>query len=185
MLARMKNMNRFSALSVLSVCVLVASATAAKTPKPAPVDVTFKTSDGTDAGTAHLVQKGNNVEVKLKLMNLPAGIHGIHVHAKAACDAPDFKTAGGHFNPTGKQHGFKNPQGHHAGDFSDNLEIGLDHTLHTSETLKDVSLDPAAPNSLTANGGTSIIIHQKEDDGMTDPSGNSGNRIACGVIAGR
>jgi Cu-Zn family superoxide dismutase len=183
MLTRMKIQR---AICLITACLLTASAgIAGKTPKPAPVDVTFKTADGTDAGTARLVQKGSNVEVKLKLKNLPAGVHGIHVHAKAACDAPDFKTAGGHFNPTGKQHGFMNPEGHHAGDFPENLQIGLDHTLSMNETLKDVSLDPGAPNSLTANGGTSLIIHQKEDDGKTDPSGNSGNRIACGVIAGR
>jgi Cu-Zn family superoxide dismutase len=183
MLARMKIERT---VSLLATCLVAATTFAsAKTAKPAPVEVTFKTSEGLDAGTAKLVQKGSNVEVKLHLKNIPAGIHGIHVHAKAACDAPDFKTAGGHFNPTGKKHGFLNPEGHHAGDFPENLQVGLDHTLSMNETLKDVSLDPNAPNSLTANGGTAIIIHQKADDMKTDPSGDAGNRIACGVIAGR
>jgi|HubBroStandDraft_5_1064220.scaffolds.fasta_scaffold460861_1 Cu-Zn family superoxide dismutase len=171
--------------AVLVVSVAATTALAAKKVKPAPVDVTIKTSDGTDAGSARLTQKGNNVEVKLDLKNLPAGLHGIHIHQKAACDAPDFKTAGAHFNPTGKQHGFDNLAGHHLGDFPQNLQIGMDHTLRMSETLKDVSLDPNAANSLTANGGTSIIIHEKQDDQTTDPSGNSGNRIACGVIQGQ
>ena len=179
-------MKIFSAILVVTVAAAgAATALAAKKVKPAPVDVTIKMSDGTDAGTARLVQKGNNVEVKLDLKNMPAGLHGIHIHAKAACDAPDFKTAGPHFNPTGKQHGFDNLAGHHLGDFPQNLQVGLDHTLRMSETLKDVSLDPNAPNSLTANGGTSIIIHEKQDDQTTDPSGNSGNRIACGVIQGQ
>jgi Cu-Zn family superoxide dismutase len=170
-------------LLTMSVCLLAVSvASAAKTPKPAPVPVIIKTSSGEDAGTARLIQKGKNVQVKLDLKNLPAGIHAIHIHAKAACDAPDFKTAGPHFNPTGKQHGWNNPQGHHAGDFPENLEIGTNHVLSETLTLKDVSLDPNAPNSLTADGGTSIIIHEKKDDMMTDPSGNAGNRIACGVI---
>lgn len=177
-------MKIFSALLVLTIAVGT-PALAAKKVKPAPVDVTIKMSDGTDAGTAQLLQKGKNVDVKLDLKNMPAGIHGIHIHSKAACDAPDFKTAGPHFNPTGKQHGFDNPAGHHAGDFPQNLQIGMGHTLRMTETLKDVSLDPNAPNSLTANGGTSIIIHEKQDDQTTDPSGNSGNRIACGVIQGQ
>lgn len=166
-------------------CFAAVAALAATKVKPAPVDVTIKASDGTEVGTAKLVQKGKNVEVKLDITNLPDGIHGIHIHAKAACDAPDFKTAGGHFNPTGKQHGFENPNGHHLGDFPQNLEVGMDRHLRMSETLKDVSLDPNAPNSLTANGGTSIIIHAKQDDMRTDPSGDSGNRIACGVIQGQ
>jgi superoxide dismutase, Cu-Zn family len=169
--------------ALLSVCLLALTATAvAKTPKPAPVQVSIKTSTGADAGTATLTQKGKNVQVKLNLKNMPVGLHGIHIHAKGACDAPDFKTAGGHFNPTEKKHGWQNPEGHHAGDFPENLQISMSHTVSDTQTLKNVSLDPAAPNSLTANGGTAIVIHEKKDDGMTDPSGNSGNRIACGVI---
>lgn len=182
MLAAMKNIR---AVLILTIAVTAAAALAANKTKPAPVDVIIKTSDGAQAGTAKLVQKGHNVQVKLDITNLPGGIHGIHIHAKAACDAPDFKSSGGHFNPTDKQHGFENPKGHHLGDFPQNLEIGPDHHLRITETLKDVSLDPNAPNSLTANGGTSIIIHDKQDDQKTDPSGNAGNRIACGVIQGQ
>jgi superoxide dismutase, Cu-Zn family len=160
-----------------------ALAAGAKTPAPPPIHVTIKTGSGEDAGTATLTQKKKDqVEVKVNLKNLPAGLHGIHIHQHALCDAPDFKTAGGHFNPTNKKHGFENSEGHHLGDFSRNLQIDMSHQVSDEFTLKGVSLDPNAPDSLTANGGTALVIHENRDDMHTDPSGDSGNRIACGVI---
>jgi Cu-Zn family superoxide dismutase len=122
------------------------------------------------------------VKVKIELKNLPFGQHAVHIHQNPACDAPDFKTAGGHFNPDGRQHGFMNPMGHHNGDFPASISVGEDHTGEASFVLSTVSLDPAAPNSLFSKGGTSIVVHEKADDEKTDPSGASGNRIACGVI---
>jgi superoxide dismutase, Cu-Zn family len=151
--------------------------------KIAPIVVPVKTSAGLDAGTATFVQKSHGVEVKLKLKNIPAGFHGVHIHEVGKCEPTDFKTAGGHFNPTGKQHGWENPSGHHAGDFPANLEFTMSHELDQSFTLKDVSLDPSAANSLTGPHGSSIVIHEHRDDMKTDPSGLSGNRIACGVIS--
>jgi Cu-Zn family superoxide dismutase len=166
-----------------AICVSPTLAAGAKNPTTPPVHVVLKTSSGQDAGTATLIQKKKDqVEVKVNVKNLPAGLHGIHIHQHGACDPPDFKSAGAHFNPTEKKHGFQNPEGHHLGDFPHNLAIGMDHQASDEFTLKGVSLDPAAPNSLTANGGTAIVIHEKADDMMTDPSGNSGNRIVCGVI---
>jgi Cu-Zn family superoxide dismutase len=145
--------------------------------------VSIKTSTGMDAGTATFSnEKKGGVKLVLNLKNLPFGPHGVHIHQNAVCEAPDFKTAGGHFNPDAKQHGYMNDMGHHNGDLPDSVNIGEDHTGSAKFVLTNISLDPSAPNSLFLNGGTSIIVHEKADDEKTDPSGNSGNRIACGVI---
>jgi superoxide dismutase, Cu-Zn family len=145
--------------------------------------IPLKTSTGQDAGTATFREtvKGK-LHIKLDLKNLPEGDHAVHIHQNPVCDAPDFKGAGGHFNPDKKQHGLKNPMGHHAGDLPENLTVGMDGTVSKTFTVDYLSLAPDAPNSILANGGTSIMIHQKADDMLTDPTGNAGNRIACGVI---
>ena len=144
--------------------------------------VELKDAKGNDVGTATILSKGSGVEVKLDLKNLPPGVHAVHFHQKAQCDPPDFKSAGGHFNPTGKQHGFDNPQGHHAGDMM-NFTVKDNGTAKATVKDADVVLGSGSEsNSLYANGGTSIMIHAKADDYKTDPSGNSGDRIACGPI---
>jgi len=147
------------------------------------LEVNFKTSQGQDAGTATLTPAGNGVKVKLNLMNLPEGEHALHVHQNAKCDGPDFKTAGGHFNPDNKEHGTKNPKGPHAGDMPMNLQVMADGTDHVSFVTNSISLKKDAKNSVFANGGTAFVIHEKADDMMTDPTGNAGARIACAVIA--
>ncbi len=146
------------------------------------LEVDFKTSQGQDAGTATLTPAGNGVKVKLNLMNLPEGEHALHVHQNAKCDGPDFKTAGGHFNPDNKEHGTKNPKGSHAGDMPLNLQVMADGTDHVSFVTNSISLKKGAKNSVFANGGTAFVIHEKADDMMTDPTGNAGARIACAVI---
>jgi superoxide dismutase, Cu-Zn family len=144
--------------------------------------VPILTATGQDAGFATFKTVKKGVKVKIELKNLPFGPHGVHIHQNAACEAPDFKSAGGHFNPDGKQHGYMNSMGHHNGDFPDSVSVGEDHTGQATFVINTISLDPAAPNSLFLNGGTSIVVHEKADDEKTDPSGASGNRIACGVI---
>jgi Cu-Zn family superoxide dismutase len=166
--------------AALTFCLLAVPAFAKK-PKTEVV-VPLKTSTGEDAGTATFQQQKSKLSIKVDLKNLPVGEHAVHIHAKALCDAPDFKTAGGHFNPENKQHGSLNPMGHHAGDLPQNIMIGEGHVGQATFKVDYLSLDAASPNSIIGNGGTAIVVHEKPDDMKTDPTGNAGNRIACGVI---
>ena len=135
---------------------------------------------GTPVGTATFTEKYNGVQLELKAFNLPPGLHGFHIHAVGRCEAPDFKSAGPHFNPEGKQHGWDNPRGHHLGDLQ-NLNVGPGGLANVKVLVPGVTLAEGA-KSLFHEGGTSLVIHENPDDGKTDPSGNSGARIACGVI---
>ena len=144
--------------------------------------VRLKTGTGQDAGTAAFRESRGELSIRLALRNLPPGEHAVHIHAKPLCEPPDFKSAGGHFNPDGKQHGLQNPLGHHNGDLPENLVAGADGTATASFKVKYLSIGTGAANDILANGGTSIMVHEKPDDMKTDPTGNAGARIACGVI---
>ena len=156
----------------------VAQATAG----PKKIKVRLINSYGQDAGYATFKAVKNGVKVHLDLQNLRFGQHAIILHEYPVCDRPDFEGAGAHFNPDGKEHGFLNPRGHHNGDFPGGVSIDEDHEGEATYVLHSVSLDPSAPNSLFLHGGTSIVIHARPDDQRTDPYGDAGNRIACGVI---
>jgi Cu-Zn family superoxide dismutase len=146
-----------------------------------PVKVDLKDAKGVSIGTATITAvKSGGVSIALVLKGLPAGEHAIHVHQNAVCEAPGFTTAGGHFNPLNKKHGTKNPEGAHAGDMA-NFTVKADGTAKTSVLNKNVSLGTGA-DSLFTGKGTALVIHEKADDMMTDPAGNAGTRIACGVI---
>ena len=169
-------------LAVVATLTLCAATSLAQTKPVSKKTVELKDAKGNSVGTATIVSKGKGVEVKLALKDLPPGEHAVHFHQKPMCDPPDFKSAGGHFNPTNKQHGFDNPNGHHAGDMP-NFTVKANGTAKATVKDEDVVLGTGSEaNSLFANGGTSIMIHAKADDMKTDPSGNSGDRIACGAI---
>jgi Cu-Zn family superoxide dismutase len=140
----------------------------------------LKTANGDMVGTATFTQEAGGVRIRVQARGLPPGDHGIHVHAVGKCDPPDFMTAGAHFNPTNHQHGLNNPQGPHAGDMP-NLTISADGTGSLDYLLNEASLSSGA-GSLFGPDGTALVIHAMPDDEVTDPAGNSGGRIACGVI---
>jgi len=168
----------------LAVSAGVAGAQTSQTPAKATNEVKVKltNSQGQPAGVVIFKPVKKGVKMTVKLENISFGEHAVHIHEHAVCDAPDFKAAGGHFNPSGKHHGFENPEGHHNGDTPGNVSVGENHKGEASWVLTDISMDPNLPNSIFANGGTSVVVHEHADDEKTDPSGNSGNRIACGVV---
>ena len=140
----------------------------------------YNTSGGA-IGTAQLWQDANGVvQVEISSITLPAGTHGIHFHDVGKCESPSFTTAGGHYNPMGMEHGLQNPKGPHAGD-NPNIVIPAGGIGNVSFSTDRVSLTPGTRTLLDADG-TSLVIHASADDQVTNPSGNSGARIACGVV---
>jgi Cu-Zn family superoxide dismutase len=146
----------------------------------AKTKVELKDAQGKAVGTVIVWDHGTGVALELQLHDLTPGEHAIHFHQVPKCEAPDFKSAGGHFNPGGKKHGFDSPDGHHAGDMK-NFTVDAQGKAKARVEDADVTLKDR-PNSLLTNGGVAIVVHAKADDYKTDPSGASGDRIACGVL---
>ncbi len=172
--------------SVVLATSLLCGMAAADPTKPTAVvqSVTVKLADakGKSIGTAVLTTKDKAVNIKLAVTGLKPGDHAIHIHETATCTAPDFKSAGGHFNPDKKHHGkdSADPAHPHAGDI---LNFTVDAKGNSSQelTAPNVTLEDG-PHSVFTGGGTALVIHDKADDYKTDPTGNAGDRVACGVI---
>jgi Cu-Zn family superoxide dismutase len=172
----------------MHLALLAATGMMAACTQTAPVDTSggaaaprvatamLRTAANAPAGTATATEVAGGVRIALSVSGLPQGPHGAHVHTTGRCDAPDFTTAGGHWNPTNQQHGTKNPAGPHAGDMP-NLLVGTDGTGSIEFTLPGGTFD-----GLFDADGSAFMVHAGADDLMTDPSGNSGGRIACGVF---
>lgn len=143
----------------------------------------LRDAQGRDVGTVSFENHDNGVEIDVEAEHLAAGTHGIHLHAVGTCTPPDFTSAGGHFNPTGRQHGLSNASGPHAGDLP-NLVVGSDGEGEVEYTNDRISLGTGA-NSLFDADGTAFVVHAGPDDQRSDPSGNSGGRTACGVVEKR
>ena len=140
----------------------------------------LRNANGEVVGQASFWEDAKGVRILAEVQGIPPGAHGIHLHAVGKCDPPAFTTAGGHFNPAGKKHGFMNPAGPHNGDLP-NLQVGPDGKGRLEYVATQVTLG-AGETSLLGAGETAVVLHSRPDDDVTDPSGDSGARIACGII---
>lgn len=177
-------MKIFTALLTLLLLVSVPQTLASANDRQfeAGVIIDLLDSQGNKIGNARFTEfRNKGVKIHVEASQLSPGVHAIHIHEFGKCDPPDFTTAGAHFNPDGKKHGFNNPEGFHNGDLP-NLVVGNDGKVVADIETEAITLEEGHPNSILRPGGTSLIIHEKVDDYQTDPSGNSGGRIACGVI---
>jgi superoxide dismutase, Cu-Zn family len=160
--------------TILLLTTAAAGAGAASTTGPA--HAVLRNAAGAQLGTARLTGSHGGVRVRIDVRGLARGRYGVHIHAVGRCEGPDFTSAGAHWNPTARQHGSLNPQGHHLGDLP-NLEVGAN-----GRGRVEFGISGATLGRIVDVDGAAIVIHAAADDYRTDPSGNSGARIACGIL---
>ena len=163
-----------------AVTLVVAGALSVRAPAQEVADSKFKNAEGKEVGTVHIEHMPSATLFLIKLHDMPPGVHGIHIHSVDKCTPPTFDSAGPHWNPTNHQHGTKNPKGPHAGDLP-NITIPADGKLETQIVVTGM-LQWQGEGGILDGDGASMVIHANPDDYMTDPSGNSGARIACATL---
>ena len=165
-----------AALALIGGCADVR--TAGDAPRMAWAEL--RNSSGESVGSAVLREAGDQVQIVIQASGLAPGRHGVHLHAVGRCEPPGFQSAGGHFNPAGKKHGLESAEGPHAGDLPD-LDVDATGRVQYTTMTNRVTLG-TGPTSIFDADGSAIVIHAGPDDQRTDPSGNSGDRILCGVL---
>jgi Cu-Zn family superoxide dismutase len=149
-------------------------------PEPRAANASIRNAAGLEVGQATSTQAGDSIRLRVEATRMPQGTYGAHIHAVGRCDAPDFASAGPHWNPTGRQHGKNNPAGMHLGDLP-NLLVGADGRGSFEVTVPRAWVRGGSSALMDADGAA-IVVHERPDDFRTDPSGNSGARIGCGVF---
>lgn len=172
-------MTSFHRLTIAGIAALMCAAAASPAAAQAAT-AALKNADGKEVGSANLTQTPHGVLINVSVKGLPPGEHAFHVHAVGKCEPP-FTSAGGHFNPGGKKHGIMVAEGSHAGDMP-NLHVPQNGDLTVEVLNAAITLEKGKPNSVYDADGSAIVIHAGGDDYKSDPAGDAGGRIACGVI---
>jgi len=169
-----------AAAAAVMVAAVAPVATPALAQSPAIAKAVLKDKSGKEVGEANLTQTKNGVLIRLSVKGIEPGEHAFHVHAVGKCEAP-FTSAGGHFNPASHKHGLESAEGAHAGDMP-NLHVPQNGDLKVEVFNAMITLAKGQPNSVFDADGSALVIHAKADDNKTDPAGDAGDRIACGVV---